>query len=29
MVVEWAEINRQELKRMWELQEFKKLPPLE
>lgn len=29
LVVEWAEINRQELKRMWETQEFRKLPPLE
>lgn len=29
LVVEWAEINRQELKRMWETQEFQKLPPLE
>ena len=29
LVVEWANINKTELKRMWETQEFHKLPPLE
>ncbi len=28
LVVEWATINKIELKRMWETQEFRKLPPL-
>jgi len=29
LVVEWASINKEELKRMWDTQEFHKLPPLE
>jgi hypothetical protein len=29
LVVEWANIHQRELKRMWETQEFRKLPPLE
>ncbi|MDM8540006.1 hypothetical protein QUF90_02860 [Desulfococcaceae bacterium HSG9] len=29
LVIEWANINREELKRMWETQEFRKLPLLE
>lgn len=29
MVREWAEINRNDLLRMWETQEFKSLSPLE
>ncbi|MBN1932062.1 MAG: DUF4160 domain-containing protein [Desulfobacterales bacterium] len=29
LVVEWANINKKELKHMWEAQEFRKLPPLE
>ena len=29
LVSEWANINRRELKIMWETQEFRKLPPLE
>ena len=29
MVREWTEINKNELLRMWETQEFKALPPLE
>jgi len=29
LVIEWATTNRTELKRMWETQEFQKLPPLE
>ena len=29
MVKEWVEINREELKKIWETQEFKSLPPLE
>ncbi len=29
LVIEWANINREELKRMWVAQEFRKLPPLE
>ncbi|MCK5688033.1 DUF4160 domain-containing protein [Myxococcota bacterium] len=29
LVAEWARINKSELKRMWESQEFRKLPPLE
>jgi hypothetical protein len=29
LVVEWANINKTELKHMWETQEFHKLPPLE
>ena len=29
LVVEWANMNREELKDMWEKQEFRKLPPLE
>jgi hypothetical protein len=29
MVREWIEINRDDLQKIWETQEFKKLPPLE
>ena len=29
LVVEWAAINREEIKKMWDNQEFHKLPPLE
>ena len=29
MVVEWARLHRAELKKMWDKQEFHKLPPLE
>ena len=29
LVSEWANINKRELKSMWETQEFRKLPPLE
>ncbi len=29
LVVEWSTINQQELKEMWETQEFRKLPSLE
>ena len=29
MVREWIDLHRQDLKRMWETQEFTKLPPLE
>lgn len=29
MVQEWIQINREELKTMWENQEFHSLPPLE
>jgi hypothetical protein len=29
MVIEWANMNKSELKLMWENQEFHKLPPLE
>jgi len=29
LIVEWARMNKEELKRMWESQEFHKLPPLE
>lgn len=29
LVIEWATINRNEMKKMWEDQEFHKLPPLE
>ena len=29
MVVEWVGIHREALKKMWETQEFVKLPPLE
>lgn len=28
LVTEWAEINQSELIKMWDNQEFKKLPPL-
>ena len=28
LVVEWAHLHKEELKRMWESQEFRKLPPL-
>ena len=29
LVIEWANIHKNELNRMWETQEFRKLPPLE
>lgn len=29
LVVEWANMNKNELKQMWHSQEFHKLPPLE
>ena len=29
LVVEWAQINQSELKKIWDTQEFHKLPPLE
>lgn len=29
MVREWIELNRDEIHKIWETQEFKKLPPLE
>ena len=29
LVSEWANINKTELKNIWETQEFRKLPPLE
>ncbi len=29
LVIEWADIHKNELKLMWETQEFRKLPPLE
>jgi len=29
LVTEWANIHKNELKRMWETQEFQKVPPLE
>ena len=29
LVIEWATINRHKLKKMWDSQEFHKLPPLE
>ncbi|MCY4042624.1 MAG: DUF4160 domain-containing protein [Candidatus Dadabacteria bacterium] len=29
LIVEWGLINKAELKKMWESQEFRKLPPLE
>jgi len=29
MVREWITINRQDLKTIWDTQEFKQLPPLE
>ena len=29
LVSEWANINKAELKHIWETQEFRKLPPLE
>ena len=28
LVVEWARLHKEELKRMWDSQEFRKLPPL-
>ena len=28
LVVEWIDMNRDELMKIWETQEFKKLPPL-
>ena len=29
MVREWIELNRDDIKKIWEIQEFKKIPPLE
>ncbi len=29
LVLEWASLNKNELKKMWDLQEYHKLPPLE
>ncbi|MCD6533223.1 MAG: DUF4160 domain-containing protein [Deltaproteobacteria bacterium] len=29
LVIEWANMNKDELKQMWNSQEFHKLPPLE
>ena len=29
MVREWIELNRDDIQKIWETQEFKKLPPLE
>ena len=29
LIIEWAAINKEEMKKMWEKQEFHKLPPLE
>lgn len=29
LVREWIEINRNEIQKIWETQEFKKLPPLD
>jgi len=29
LVIEWAAINKDEMKKMWNTQEFHKLPPLE
>ena len=29
MVREWIEINRSDLQRIWETQEFEQIPPLE
>jgi len=29
LVVEWGKANKDEMKRMWDSQEFRKLPPLE
>ncbi|UCH92250.1 MAG: DUF4160 domain-containing protein [Candidatus Aminicenantes bacterium] len=29
LVLEWASLNKNELKKMWDFQEFHKLPPLE
>ena len=29
LVIEWATINKDEMKKMWDAQEFYKLPPLE
>ena len=29
LVVEWATLNKNELKKMWDIQEFHKLPPLD
>lgn len=29
LVVEWADINKNEMKKMWDEQKFYKLPPLE
>lgn len=29
LVIEWATINQDEMKKMWNAQEFHKLPPLE
>jgi hypothetical protein len=29
LVIEWATIHKDEMKKMWDVQEFHKLPPLE
>ncbi|WP_349432193.1 DUF4160 domain-containing protein [Methylomarinum sp. Ch1-1] len=29
LVIEWAKMNKDEMKKMWDSQEFHKLPPLE
>ncbi len=29
LVIEWATMNKDEMKKMWDTQEFHKLPPLE
>ncbi|WP_245590002.1 DUF4160 domain-containing protein [Desulfonatronum lacustre] len=29
LVLEWARVNQEEMKKMWDAQEFRKLPPLE
>ena len=29
LVLEWAKIHKDEMKKMWDAQEFHKLPPLE
>ena len=29
LIIEWAKVNKTQLKEMWETQEFHKLPPLD
>ena len=29
LIIEWATLNKSQLKEMWETQEFHKLPPLD